>query len=82
MHRQVQPGRANDQPMLLPVLAREYGINRVARTLGLDYVTLKFRLLSSDTAQAKTSPTVARIDSLFVTSTNSSKKIQITYLSS
>jgi hypothetical protein len=40
-------------------LAREVGIHRVARTLGLDYISLKRRLVSSDLSQTKTSPTEA-----------------------
>ena len=40
-------------------LAREFGINRVARTLGLDYVSVKRRLVSSDPPQAKISPSEA-----------------------
>ena len=40
-------------------LAREVGITRVARTLGLDYVTLKRRLIRIAPPQASTSPTVA-----------------------
>ena len=38
-------------------LAQEYGVNRVARTLGLDYVSVKRRLVSSDYPQAKTAST-------------------------
>ncbi len=45
-------------------LAREFGINRVARTLGLDYVSVKRRLVSSDLSQAKTSPTEVGISSV------------------
>ncbi len=41
-------------------LAQEYGVNRVARTLGLDYVSVKRRLDSSNSPQAKTSPTEAQ----------------------
>ncbi len=44
-------------------LAREFGINRVARTLGLDYVSVKRRLVSSDLSQAKTSQTETGISS-------------------
>ena len=40
-------------------LAREFGVNRVARTLGLDYVSVKRRLVSSNLSQTKTSPTKA-----------------------
>ncbi len=36
-------------------LARDYGVARVARTLSLDYVSVKRRLDRSDSPQAKTS---------------------------
>ena len=44
-------------------LARDYGIARVARTLGLDYVSVKRRCDSSHPPQAKTSPTEVGIHS-------------------
>jgi hypothetical protein len=43
-------------------LAQEYGVNCVARTLGLDYVSVKRRLSSSDLPQAKSSPTEVGIN--------------------
>ena len=44
-------------------LARDYGIARVARTLGLDYVSVKRRLVSSDLSQTKASPSETGIRS-------------------